>query len=100
MIFDFFQDGIKWQSIERRCAFSAAVNIIPLYISKGPLTRFLNVSRTSQQLFHHWVGRVAIAEALSHGSIVLAYRAYEPGEGSLVTSGWAVRFMILLNDID
>src|SRR5688572_24158824 len=40
MIFDFFQDGIKWQSIERRCAFSAAVNIIPLYISKGPLTRF------------------------------------------------------------
>jgi hypothetical protein len=53
----------------------------------GPVVQMLNIHRTSYLLFHHWVGRIAVLEAVSHAIIVLLHR---PKTGTLVTSGWVV----------
>ncbi|KAF5725131.1 nadph oxidase [Fusarium mundagurra] len=80
-------NGIDWRQIERRAAFTAGVNAIPLCLGgrMGPVVQMLNIHRTSYLLFHHWVGRIAVLEALSHAIIVLLHR---PKTGTLVTSGW------------
>ncbi|KAF4496656.1 hypothetical protein FAGAP_7198, partial [Fusarium agapanthi] len=80
-------NGIDWRQIERRAAFTAGVNAIPLCLGgrMGPVVQMLNINRTSYLLFHHWVGRIAVLEALSHAIIVLLHR---PKTGTLVTSGW------------
>ncbi|SCO07034.1 uncharacterized protein FFB20_12755 [Fusarium fujikuroi] len=79
--------GVDWRQVERRAAFTAGVNAIPLCLGArmGPVVRMLNIHRTSYLLFHHWVGRIAVLEALSHAIIVLLHR---PKTGTLVTSGW------------
>ncbi|KAF5254330.1 hypothetical protein FOXYS1_14413 [Fusarium oxysporum] len=80
-------NGVDWRQIERRAAFTAGVNAIPLCLGgrMGPVVQMLNIHRTSYLLFHHWVGRIAVLEAVSHAIIVLLHR---PKTGTLVTSGW------------
>ncbi|EGU88835.1 hypothetical protein FOXB_00646, partial [Fusarium oxysporum f. sp. conglutinans Fo5176] len=82
-------NGVDWRQIERRAAFTAGVNAIPLCLGgrMGPVVQMLNIHRTSYLLFHHWVGRIAVLEAVSHAIIVLLHR---PKTGTLVTSGWVV----------
>ncbi|KAF4468232.1 NADPH oxidase [Fusarium albosuccineum] len=79
--------GIDWRQIERRAAFTAGVNAIPLCLGgrMGPIVQALNIPRSSYLLFHTWVGRIAVLEAASHAVIVLCLR---PRLGPLVTSGW------------
>ncbi|KAG7425041.1 Ferric/cupric reductase transmembrane component 2 [Fusarium oxysporum f. sp. raphani] len=80
-------NGVDWRQIERRTAFTAGVNAIPLCLGgrMGPVVQMLNIHRTSYLLFHRWVGRIAVLEAVSHAIIVLLHR---PKTGTLVTSGW------------
>jgi hypothetical protein len=88
VIFAPFKD-VDWRQVERRAAFTAGVNAIPLCLGgrMGPVVQMLNIHRSSYLLFHHWVGRIAVLEALSHALIVLLLR---PHTGTLVTSGWVV----------
>ena len=87
--------NLGWRKIEQRCAFVAAVNVIPLSIGGRPLMRTLNISNASYTVFHHWVGRMAVFQAIVHACIVLAHR---PRPGVLVTSGWMVSYAQRLAD--
>lgn len=77
-----------WRKIEKRCALIAAVNILPLCVGMrmGPV-KVLNIHRTLYRLFHHWIGRMAILEALCHTTIVLLKK---PRPGALVYTGYGV----------
>ncbi|KAF4448265.1 hypothetical protein F53441_8299 [Fusarium austroafricanum] len=79
--------GVDWKQVERRAAFTAGVNTIPLCLGgrMGPVVRMLNIHRSSYLLFHYWVGRIAALEAMTHALIVVLHR---PRTGELVTSGW------------
>lgn len=81
--------SITWKQVERRCAFAACVNMVPLCLGgrMGPIVQALNIHRSSYLFFHHWIGRVAILEAVSHATIMLSL---QPRPGALLTSGWAV----------
>lgn len=82
-------EAVDWRVVEKRCAFAAAVNIVPLCIGgrMGLLVRTFNIHRSTYQLFHHWTGRIAVFEGLAHAILVLCHR---PKPGQLVLSGWIV----------
>ncbi|KAM5353325.1 hypothetical protein ACJZ2D_016774 [Fusarium nematophilum] len=79
--------GVDWRQIERRAAFAAGVNIIPLCLGgrMGHVVQTLNIHRSSYLLFHNWLGRIAILEAATHAIIVVCLR---PTPGPLVTTGF------------
>jgi hypothetical protein len=81
--------SLDWRQIARRAAFAAGVNMIPLCLGgrMGTIVQTLNIHRSSYLLFHHWVGRIAIVEGLSHAVIMVALR---PAPGERVLSGWIV----------
>lgn len=77
------------RQVERRAAFAAAINMVPLCLGgrMGPVVEAFNVHRSTYRLLHHWIGRMAILDGLIHAAVVISLR---PRPGLLVTSGWAV----------
>lgn len=77
------------REVERRAGVAAFVNLVPLsiVIRTNVLTSLCNVPLGTVNLVHHWIGRVAIAQALIHAFMVLALR---PRPGAVVASGYIV----------
>ncbi|KAH6699531.1 hypothetical protein EV126DRAFT_386752 [Verticillium dahliae] len=75
------------REVERQAGVAAFVNLVPLsiVIRTNVLTSLCNVPLGTVNLVHHWIGRVAIAQALLHAFVVLALR---PRPGAVVASGY------------
>ncbi|KAM0490918.1 hypothetical protein ACHAPB_009219 [Verticillium nonalfalfae] len=87
------------REVERRAGVAALVNLVPLsiVIRTNVLTSLCNVPLGTVNLVHHWIGRVAIAQALLHAFVVLALR---PRPGAVVTSGYIVTVRVLRLELD
>lgn len=80
---------LDWRQVERRAAFAAGINVIPVCLGArmGPVVEAFNIHRSTYRFLHHWIGRMAILDGIIHAVIVLSLR---PRPGLLVTSGWVV----------
>jgi hypothetical protein len=80
---------LDWRQVERRSAFAAGINLIPLCLGgrMGPVVQAFNIHRSTYLLFHHWIGRMAVIEGIIHAIITLSLR---PVDQDTINSGWVV----------
>jgi predicted ferric reductase len=60
-------------TLATRAGALAMVNLIPLFLGgrTNTLSNFLNVPLQTYYLIHHWVGRMAVLQALLHVGIIV-----------------------------
>ncbi len=58
----------------RRAAIVASINLAPFFVGgrTNPIATKFGVSYISYYIAHHWMGRVAAAEAFIHGVVILS----------------------------
>lgn len=61
------------EDLQRRAAVLAVINLTPLFLGgrTNPLADASGVSLPTYYLYHHWIGRVAIVEGLTHSIFML-----------------------------
>ena len=75
--------------LQRRAARTAIINLTPVFLGgrTNPLVDFIGIPISTYYVAHHWIGRVAVVEALLHPSIILIRRLPVKGLGA---SGYTV----------
>ncbi|KAH6871699.1 hypothetical protein B0T10DRAFT_533442 [Thelonectria olida] len=88
---------VDWKQVVRRSAFASGVNMVPLCLGgrMGHIVQTFNIHRSSYKFFHHWLGRIAILEAMVHAIISIRTQSQH---NSLTTSGWIVSMVEMDGD--
>ena len=75
-------------TLATRAGAMAMVNLIPLFLGgrTNSLSNFLNVPLQTYYLIHHWVGRMAVLQALAHVGLMVGLEGL-PRTGSNTASG-------------
>ena len=60
---------------------AAVFNLMPMFLGGriNPFADSIGIPMSTYYLAHHWIGRVAIAEALIHSSLILRHRLAKGG---------------------
>lgn len=99
----------KLAELRGRAGFLAVANMVPLFVLAGrnnPLIPLLKLSFDDMNLFHRWVGRMAVVESVVHivAWAIVKYAAFDNFSGIIhesihdpfITWGWVAMFVMLI----